>query len=578
MIAPTSRATRPTSLRVRLALMLVVGVACLGAGLAQPAAAAAGAREMAGHTGAPAVGKPVVKKKPVAKKKPAVARRKPAPQPGRCLSTAGPKKPHAAAKKPVAKKPAGKHRTVVRKPAGKKSAVKKPAAKKPAAKKPATRVLPPCRSPKVAATVPALPAPAGALLAQPGPVSAPADAPIVPSSQALGRTSSAFFGTHVFNPASSASWPGTAARGAVASVRLWDTGTSWSELEPAPDVWSWQALDAAVDQAQAHGFAPLLVLGQTPTWASSDPRAPGVLEPGGSVVPRDMATWRTYVSTVAQRYAGRIAAYEIWNEPNFVGDYFHGTEADLADLSSQAYDAVKAADPAALVLSPAMATRTKGQLGWAFRYFDLPAARKIDVVSLHLYPLATQLPEDAVAQLATIANSLAGRGLRKPVWNTEVNYGVVGGSASGVPVAEPLGSAFVARTLLMDRAAGVDRVFWYGWAASRLVGITVADVDGAQTPAAVAWTQVSHWLTRSTLVGCNENAGLHACTLRPDAGGWAQVVWQTDGESGLRAPGDTAGSMTLDGSVVTRSGGDRISVTSSPVLVFGGGARADSLR
>ena len=55
------------------------------------------------------------------------------------------------------------------------------------------------------------------------------------------------------------------------SVRLWDTGTRWDQIETAPDQYTWDTLDAAVDNARAGGATDVLyVLGSTPQWAARD--------------------------------------------------------------------------------------------------------------------------------------------------------------------------------------------------------------------------------------------------------------------------------------------------------------------
>ncbi|RZS87312.1 cellulase (glycosyl hydrolase family 5) [Motilibacter rhizosphaerae] len=532
----------------------------------------------------PTVKKPAAKKPTV--KKPA-AKKPTAKKPAAKKPTA--KKP--ATKKPAATKPSVVKRSVVahvakapvatkavtkkplpkplaKKPLVKKPLVKKPLVKKPLVKKPVTKA--PVAPRTSACPLPVIPVVAGALAAQPGPVSAPVDRPLVPSVQPLGRTLASYFGIH-------GAPDGSAQRG-FGSVRLWDTGTTWNDLEPAQGVWNWAPLDAAVADAQARGYSPMLVLGQTPTWASSNPSAPGYGDvAGASVPPADLGQWTAYVSAVASRYKGRIAGYEMWNEPNFVGDYWHGTEQQLATLTSLAHDAVKAADPKALVISPGFATRTRGQQGWLFRYLDAVDASDLDVVSLHLYPMPQQTPEVAAAQLQSVVDALRSRGISKPVWNTEVNYGVTGGTADAVPVPDPMGGAYIVRTLLADRAAGIDRVFWYRWGVSRILGIGVYGDASGLTPAAQAWFHVAGWLTHSVLVGCTTQGEVKACTLRPDGGGWAQVLWSTGGDHTLRAPAATTGTVGIDGSTASVAPGAPVTVTGVPVLVAGGGAHLGTL-
>jgi hypothetical protein len=63
-------------------------------------------------------------------------------------------------------------------------------------------------------------------------------------------------------------WP--AAR--FGTLRLWDSGTAWTALEPLRGVWNFAPLDTWVAAAQANGIPDIiLTIGQTPAWASSNP-------------------------------------------------------------------------------------------------------------------------------------------------------------------------------------------------------------------------------------------------------------------------------------------------------------------
>ena len=64
--------------------------------------------------------------------------------------------------------------------------------------------------------------------------------------------------------------------------------------------------------------------------------------------------WTLLVRCVARRFAGRIAAYEIWNEPllrPFQYGVQNGSAANYARLLRIAYREIKAADPQALVIA-----------------------------------------------------------------------------------------------------------------------------------------------------------------------------------------------------------------------------------
>ena len=115
--------------------------------------------------------------------------------------------------------------------------------------------------------------------------------------------SSRYFGMHV--PGLQTAMPG-ALSGAVGSVNLTTNGVYWPQLQTAPGDpanFNWTRLDALVDQARANGAQPMLVLGQTPAFASTAPTAANV----SGTVPT-MTAWKTYVqAVVAQvRHAARL--------------------------------------------------------------------------------------------------------------------------------------------------------------------------------------------------------------------------------------------------------------------------------
>jgi hypothetical protein len=125
----------------------------------------------------------------------------------------------------------------------------------------------------------------------------------------------------------------------------------WAGVEPADDTYDWTAVDRMVNSANAKGIKVLAVLNSTPDWAAV-PNQPPL-----SGHPADLDAFEDYVSEVATRYKGKVADYEIWNEPNY--DLFWAPEPDAAQytaLLKVAYTAIKAADPNATVIAASVAS------------------------------------------------------------------------------------------------------------------------------------------------------------------------------------------------------------------------------
>lgn len=122
----------------------------------------------------------------------------------------------------------------------------------------------------------------------------------------------------------------------------------WSHVEPNPGEADWAPLDAVADGAAAAGIRVLFSVVTAPAWS----RAVG----SDDGPPDDLAVLGDFVTRLATRYAGKVQAYEIWNEQNFSREWGGGriNAGEYVELLKVAYTAIKAADPNATVISGAL--------------------------------------------------------------------------------------------------------------------------------------------------------------------------------------------------------------------------------
>lgn len=123
----------------------------------------------------------------------------------------------------------------------------------------------------------------------------------------------------------------------------------WKEmLHSRGDQFDWYRTDAMVQLAEERGLKILARLGAPPDWALAS--APN----GLPVSPEDFSN---YCGALAQRYAGRVAAYEVWNEPNLAREWnrLPPNPVGYAELLKVCYLAIKQADPQAIVISAGLA-------------------------------------------------------------------------------------------------------------------------------------------------------------------------------------------------------------------------------
>ncbi len=123
----------------------------------------------------------------------------------------------------------------------------------------------------------------------------------------------------------------------------------WTNIEYQPGQYDWRELDRIVEKVNGYGFKLMLSVNHAPAWTRTDP-----LEYGP---PHDPAEFGRFMGVVAARYPGRVAAYELWNEPNLRREW-RGEALDPAlfvTLIRAGSLAIRAADPAADVISGAPA-------------------------------------------------------------------------------------------------------------------------------------------------------------------------------------------------------------------------------
>ncbi|NLV73149.1 MAG: glycoside hydrolase family 5 protein [Chloroflexi bacterium] len=123
-------------------------------------------------------------------------------------------------------------------------------------------------------------------------------------------------------------------------------GFGWREIEgAAKGAFDWTRTDMIVDMANDIGVKLLIRIDHQPEWAG------GGFPLNGP--PDNMQDLGDFLTALAQRYKGRVNAYQIWNEPNLAREWGGQTPdpAGFAEMLKVAYAAIKSQDDNALVIS-----------------------------------------------------------------------------------------------------------------------------------------------------------------------------------------------------------------------------------
>ena len=219
-------------------------------------------------------------------------------------------------------------------------------------------------------------------------------------------------------------------------IRLWDCGTTWKDIHTTPDSYNWSRMDMLMDKYE--GKKIVYTIAATPQWAASDPNAPHAapwLGAGSNSLPGDLdGSWKPFVANLSQRYAGRINAYEIWNEcqlSDFMYPYDTHNLNLLAKMTKDATRIIKGNDPGALMLACSILPReSSGGMKKAKKYLQALKDKDwcgIEAFTCHIYPEPgkgakrfKKYLEDTEAALKEM------KAPTKKLWVTEVLYGLLG--------------------------------------------------------------------------------------------------------------------------------------------------------
>ncbi len=168
----------------------------------------------------------------------------------------------------------------------------------------------------------------------------------------------------------------------------------WSEIQREPDWYDPLPVDRMVELYEGTDTRILITVVGAPDWAR---------DPNGEQLLADFETFVGFMGFMAERYRGRVHAWQIWNEQNMANE-MHGTVrvSDYAYLLEAGYRGVKTHDPDAIVVfgglaptgvhDPETAVNDVDYLEGFYLYGNGHYAQFFDVMGMHLN--ATNNPPD----------------------------------------------------------------------------------------------------------------------------------------------------------------------------------------
>jgi hypothetical protein len=238
----------------------------------------------------------------------------------------------------------------------------------------------------------------------------------------------------------------------------------WNEAEPSskgsydPNILA--RYDQAIDTARAAGAKVLVFVNGAPRWASGSRIS--------MMKPEDPADYADFMRFVATRYAGKVSAWEVWNEENTTRFWQSGpSPAAYVPLLKAAYPAVKSADPNALVVFGGL---SQNDYSFVEGAYAAGAKGYFDVMAVHPYP-GPNPPEavwysngrigpTAFSGFREVRSSMLAQGDDKPIWLTEFGWSTTTTESWGVTASQQ--ADYLTRAYrLLESYPYVAIAYWY---------------------------------------------------------------------------------------------------------------------
>jgi len=196
---------------------------------------------------------------------------------------------------------------------------------------------------------------------------------------------------------------------------------------------AWAKYDNIVGLAEKYHLEIIARLSSPPAWSRAAGEDNGAFAP-----PDDTNDFARYAQAVVTHYKGRIHTYQVWNEPNIYPEWGEQNVSpeDYTRLLCLTYQAIKSADPDAVVLSGALAP-TEELSGRDFsdylfldRMYRAGAGACFDVLAMQGYGLWSGPSDHRARPLVVnygrnefIRDLMVKNGdEHKPIWISEMNW------------------------------------------------------------------------------------------------------------------------------------------------------------
>jgi len=224
----------------------------------------------------------------------------------------------------------------------------------------------------------------------------------------------------------------------------------WNQIERQQGVFNFSTYDNIVNIAKQNNKKIIAILAYTPSWID---KRNGKID---YLSKNDIPDFLNYVEATVSRYKGKIDAWQIWNEPNFI--FWRGTDNEFYELSRLTTLKIREIDPNAYIVGGGFHCSS---FHWVPKKFIINmhkagAMEHLDALSFHPYGF---VPLDSIKMHDDFLNIIKEINFTGDILITENGYPTSGYYPSSVSLKKF--PAYIVKTIAGTAARAPKVLMWY---------------------------------------------------------------------------------------------------------------------
>jgi len=219
----------------------------------------------------------------------------------------------------------------------------------------------------------------------------------------------------------------------------------WGDIEREKGVFDFSGYDEYVEIALRENKKIVAVLAYETSWLYPDENHKK------NILPDEIPLFLNYVEKTVNHFKGKIDAWEIWNEPNFM--FWEGSRKDFFELSKQTAIKIRETDSNAYILGGAF---WRAPRSFIKSMYKAGGFNNIDAVAFHPYAIN---PKGSMQVYDKFLNVLSEINYTGPVWITEAGYPTAGWYPTKASLKEF--PSYVVKTIAGAASRGSRVLLWY---------------------------------------------------------------------------------------------------------------------